>query len=144
MPKIRIFVCGSNLAGRHGLGAAKYAREHYGAEYGVGEGRSGNTYLIPTKGLRLEVLPLDVIRLSCIKFVDYTKAHPEFEFELTRVGCGLAGYTNDQIAPFFRGVPDNVKVPPDWKPFLCSTTGSSDAGLTWDMNEPSDTLTREP
>ncbi len=143
MPKI--FVFGSNLAGRHGLGAAKYAREHHGAEYGVGEGRTGSAYAIPTKGLRLEVLPLDVIQLSCVKFVNYAIAHPEKEFELTRIGCGLAGYTNEQIAPFFRGVPDNVNVPPDWKPFLCpSTTGSSDAASTWDMNEPSDISTREP
>ena len=110
-----IFVFGSNLAGRHGKGAALHAREKFGAVYGCGRGRTGNAYAIPTKGAertgRLSVLSLDDIQLYVAEFIDYAREHPELAFEVTEIGCGLAGYTPEQIAPMFRGVPSNVLLP---------------------------------
>jgi len=114
-----VFVFGSNLAGRHGKGAALEARQNWGAVYGSGEGwqangRLGTSYAIPTKGYRLEVLPLDHIRLYVDAFLDQARLHPASNFRLTAIGCGLAGYTPSQIAPFFRDAPANVILPPEF------------------------------
>lgn len=113
-----IFVFGSNLAGRHGRGAALFARKHYGAQYGVGIGRTGNAYAIPTKDRILRTLDLDDIESYVHRFIRYAKEHPALEFQLTRVGCGLAGYKDAQIAPMFRGISANVQVPEEWRPYL--------------------------
>lgn len=110
-----IFVFGSNLAGRHGKGAARHALEYKGAIYGQGSGRQGNSYAIPTKDERLRVLPLSRIAVFVQTFIEYAKAHPELTFEVTRVGCGLAGYEDAQIAPFFRGAPENCQLPEGWR-----------------------------
>lgn len=112
-----IFVFGSNLAGRHGAGAAKTAREKHGAEYGVGEGRTGDSYAIPTKDWRLRPRTLDEIEISVYRFIEYAKAHPELSFYVTRIGCGLAGYTDEQIGPFFQGCPDNCRLPLKWQAY---------------------------
>lgn len=111
----KIFVFGSNLAGRHGKGAALTARRSFGARYGVGVGRTGNAYAIPTKGHNLEVLPLRIIEHHVKSFLDYAQLHPEDEFFVTRIGCGLAGYTDSQIAPFFKDAPKNVLLPVGWQ-----------------------------
>lgn len=92
MPKPPIFVFGSNLAGRHGKGAALCARNEHGAQYGVGFGRTGNAYAIPTKDRQLRVLPLSVIAAYVADFLDYAQAHPDLAFQVTKIGCGLAGY----------------------------------------------------
>ena len=110
-----IFVFGSNLAGRHGRGAAAYARQHYGAQYGVGFGRTGMAYALPTKDERLNVLSLDEIKIFVDGFLHYAKNRPELTFEVTRVGCGLAGYQDDQIAPMFSGAPENCLLPEGWR-----------------------------
>lgn len=110
-----IFVFGSNLAGRHGKGAAKHALEHYGAKYGQGQGRWGNSYAIPTKGYRLEVLPLDHIEAHVGRFLQYARAFPELSFKLTAIGCGLAGYSPSDIAPMFKDAPPNIELPPEFK-----------------------------
>jgi hypothetical protein len=104
---MNIFVFGSNLAGRHGKGSAKDAARNYGAEYGVGVGRTGNAYAIPTKDENLEILPIDDIGSHIWTFVDYAYEHPELEFQIVDVGCGLAGYKAEQVAPFFRDAPSN-------------------------------------
>ncbi len=109
-----VFVFGSNLAGRHGAGAARFARTHRGAVYGCGEGRQGNSYAIPTKDSRLRTLPLDVIALHVAKFLEHAAEHPELTFEVTRVGCGLAGYSGEEIAPMFEDAPDNCRLPVGW------------------------------
>lgn len=96
----QVFVFGSNYAGRHGAGAAKQAMK-WGAVYGVGGGRMGQTYGIPTKGYRLEILPLERIRLHVLKFIEHAAHHPRNEFLVTAIGTGLAGYKPEQIAPFF-------------------------------------------
>lgn len=75
-----VFVFGSNLAGRHGKGAAKFARDHHGAIYGVGYGRQGNSFAIPTKAGDLSVLSLMEIERYIAMFIDYADDHPELTF----------------------------------------------------------------
>lgn len=112
---MEIFVFGSNLAGRHGAGAALYARYHWGAELGVGEGRTGSAYALPTKDAALRPRTLDDIRRSVEVFCRYAAQHPELRFRVTRVGCGLAGFRDDQISPMFRGAPANCCLPDEWR-----------------------------
>ena len=109
-----IFVFGSNLAGRHGAGAAKTAREQYGARPGVGWGRTGNAYAIPTKDRALHPRALYLIADDVRRFLDYARVNPDLTFRVTRVGCGLAGYDDRQIGPMFRGAPDNCILPDGW------------------------------
>jgi hypothetical protein len=113
-----IFVFGSNLAGRHGKGAALYARNHFGAVTGVGKGPTGQAYAIPTKDERLEVLPLREIGLYVAAFLAWADENPKLEFRVTPVGCGLAGYTPAQIAPLFKDPPANVILPPEFTTVL--------------------------
>ncbi len=109
-----VFVFGSNLAGRHGAGAAKFAREWRGAGQGVGEGATGRSYAIPTKDADLKTLPFAAIEASVKRFIDYAKAHESEVFQITKVGCGLAGLTDDQVAPLFTDVPKNCHIPGVW------------------------------
>ena len=111
MDDTRIFVFGSNLAGRHGKGAALEAVKNYGAIRGVGWGRQGQSYAIPTKDFMMKRLPLPMIQYFARVFLDYARAHPGERFRLTPVGCGLAGYTVNDIAPFFDYAPGNVYIP---------------------------------
>ena len=113
-----IFVFGSNLAGRHGKGAAKVAKLQFGAVYGQGAGPMGQAYGIPTKGLKLEVLPLNDVRRHVEDFLQYATMNPELPFWVTRVGCGLAGYDDAEIAPLFAGAPSNCSFASQWKPFI--------------------------
>jgi len=106
-----IFVFGSNLAGRHGAGAALIAMRRYDAQYGVGEGITGNSYGIPTKDAYFNVLSLETIENNVSRFLEYAIQHPEKEFFVTGIGCGFAGYTANQIAPFFKDAPNNVSIP---------------------------------
>lgn len=105
-----IFVFGSNLAGIHGAGAARHALEKYGAVYGEGVGRMGQSYAIPTKDENIVTLPLARIKPHVDVFVDYAKSHPNLTFHLTRIGCGIAGYDWDRdIGPLFPSeLPANV------------------------------------
>ena len=106
-----VFVFGSNLAGRHGKGAALWARQHRGAIYGRGVGYQGNAYAIPTKDRDLQVLPLPEIQRHVSDFVRFAQQRSDLRFELTPIGCGLAGYQPAQIAPMFTGAPANVILP---------------------------------
>lgn len=96
-----IFVFGSNLAGRHGAGAAKYAAKFYGAEYGVGYGRTGNSYAIPTKDEKLNTLDYDLIEDYIWEFINYAMNNPSETFLLTPIGCGLAGLDPIRIKNLF-------------------------------------------
>lgn len=109
-----IFVFGSNLAGIHGAGAAAYARIRHGAVYRKGEGLHGSSYALPTKDLRIKTLPLASVQYHVDKFIDFAKQHPNLEFKVTRIGCGLAGYTDSQIAPMFKDAPDNCYFDTAW------------------------------
>lgn len=112
--KRRIFVFGSNLAGRHGAGAALYALRHHGAKYGHGVGLQGDSYGIPTKGMTLRTLPLNEIEGHVKDFISFATINPHLRFKLTAIGCGLAGYTPMDIAPMFRDAPSNVEQPPEF------------------------------
>jgi len=113
---IDIFVFGSNMAGRHGKGAALYAKRHYGAEYGVGDGPTGNAYAIPTKDAQMKIRLLADIERDIRLFVDYARGSPNGLFHLTPIGCGLAGYNRRQIWSILRdaGLPDNVVLTSTW------------------------------
>ena len=110
-----IFCFGSNLRGRHGAGAARDAVQRFGAIEGQGEGVQGNSYAIPTKDGNIQTLPLDQIERHVARFIDFARAHPEKCFQVTRIGCGLAGYKDADIAPFFKEAPDNVLLPGIWE-----------------------------
>ena len=116
-----VFVFGSNLAGRHGKGAAKEAYERWGALYGQGVGRHGNSYAIPTKDYILRPLPLDKIKSYIELFKEHAFYHQDDVFRLTPIGCGFAGYKPEQIGPLFGKVPYNVKIPKEFKPFVKNT-----------------------
>ena len=113
-----IFVFGSNLAGRHGKGAALIALKQHGAIYGNGEGRQGNAYAIPTKGNQLQVLTHNSIANRINVFKRYALQHYNEEFQVTRIGCGLAGFTDSEIAPMFKGSPPNCMFDTKWREYL--------------------------
>ena len=114
LPEDTVFVFGSNLAGIHGAGSALHAKRYYGAVQGEGIGRHGNSYAIPTKDKNLRVLPLDQIEQYVYQFIQYAYSNPHLVFEVTRIGCGLAGYKDHQIAPFFSTAPENCLLPELW------------------------------
>lgn len=115
---MEVFVFGSNLAGRHGKGAAKTALEEYGAEYGEGVGFYGCSYAIPTKDERIQTLPLERIALYVEMFIHFAEEHSDIDFNVTAIGTGLAGYTAEQIAPMFRKAPANCRLPEEFKRVL--------------------------
>lgn len=103
-----IFVFGSNLAGMHGGGAARTARLHFGAIMGQGVGLQGQSYAIPT--MQGDV---DTIRPYVNKFITYAKQHPNKHFLVTPIGCGIAGFEPDDIAPLFEKAKEieNISLP---------------------------------
>lgn len=109
-----VFVFGSNLAGLHGGGAARAAHKKYGAEWGVGYGAKGRSYALPTMSSIGHVLRLDEIAIHATRFLQHAAAHPESTFVLTRIGCGIAGYSDSEIAPLFANAPANVVLPHEW------------------------------
>jgi len=110
MTRRRIFVFGSNLQGIHGAGAAKFARDHYGAHPGVGEGLTGEAYALPTKHTPSKGMSLTEIHGSLHRFAKFAKSHPETDFLLTAVGCGLAGFTPDFLQRIMPHFTDNVYI----------------------------------
>ena len=113
--KDSIFVFGSNLAGRHGKGAALAAVHFHGAVYGQGSGRQGNSYAIPTKDQRLQTLPLSIIEHYVKAFLQYALSNPKSLFEVTKIGCGLAGYQEKDIKGMFANAPANCNLPVGWR-----------------------------
>lgn len=114
-----LFVFGSNEAGIHGAGAAKVAREKYMARLGFYDGKINRAYAIPTKDYHIKTLPLDKIKKYVDKFIEFTHAETKYKFWLTRVGCGLAGYKDSEIAPLFKGVNlENTSVPEEWEKYF--------------------------
>lgn len=110
----QVFVFGSNLAGRHGKGAALQALQLFGAKYGQGTGIQGQTYAIPTKDESIRSMKVEKIAKHVAYFIWYAVQRPELEFLVTRVGCGLAAHADADIAPLFFGAPDNVRLPESW------------------------------
>lgn len=109
----KIFVFGSNREGKHWGGAARDAVNQYGAVMGQPEGLQGSSYAIVTKELRsfMPAVTLPEVRVGVREFLAFARAHPELTFFLTAIGCGLAGFTVQEIAPLFRDAPANVEMP---------------------------------
>jgi hypothetical protein len=119
-PSIRIFVFGSNLAGRHGKGAALHARKFYGATVGIAIGHMNHCYAIPTKDQILRPLSLAQVAHFIKGFLAYAKLKSELQFNVTQVGCGLAGFKKEQIAPLFKDATPNCWFDPEWAQILGS------------------------
>lgn len=113
-PLSMIFVFGSNLEGRHGAGAAAAARQVWGAEHGVGVGATGNAYALPTKATPKETLPLETVAGHVRDFLAFAADHPDRTFMVTRIGCGLAGFRDEEIEPLFQDAPENCLLPGIW------------------------------
>lgn len=109
-----IFVFGSNIQGAHGGGAAWYAHKAFGAEWGVGEGLTGRTYALPTMEGEAS------LKNAVDHFITCAKQHPELTFLVTAVGCGIAGYTPNEVAPLFKEATslENVYLPKMFWEFL--------------------------
>ena len=108
----QIFVFGSNLQGAHAGGAARIAYNNFGAEWGVGVGPTGQCYAIPTMQGGVET-----IQPYTGQFIQYAAEHPELIFFVTRIGCGIAGFRDEEIAPLFASAVDmpNVALPEGWR-----------------------------
>lgn len=117
MPKA-VFVFGSNAAGVHGAGAAEHAYKKHGARYGKGYGHHGDSFAIPTKDCDIQTLELVRIWQYVQGFLAYASDHKRQTFKVSRIGCGLAGYSDHQIAPLFKGATKNCEFDEAWKPFL--------------------------
>ncbi len=106
-----IFVFGSNLEGMHAGGAARIAHQKFGAVWGEGVGLHGQTYAIPTMHGGVEA-----IQPYVEEFIQFAKANPRLKFLVTRVGCGIAGFTDKEMAPLFEAAKqlENVYLPEKW------------------------------
>ena len=106
--KGEIFVFGSNLQGMHGGGAARTALERFGAVWGQGTGLQGQSYAIPTMHGGPEA-----IRPYVDEFISFARQHKELTFLVTEIGCGIAGFTAEEIAPLFTEATDidNIHLP---------------------------------
>jgi hypothetical protein len=114
----RVFVFGSNLSGFHVGGAAKAAHELYGAEWGIDFGPTGNCFAIPTVGALMRPLSLDDIRKNVEAFILYATEVPEQQYFVTRIGCGIAGNKDEDVAPLFADAPLNCSLPDTWRRLL--------------------------
>jgi len=111
LEKNEIFVFGSNLEGAHGGGAALMAYRKFGAVWGQGVGLQGQSYGIPTMQGGVET-----VRPYVDEFIDFARQHPELTFLVTRVGCGIAGFLDEEIAPLFAEAHkvENIVLPLGW------------------------------
>ena len=114
-----VFVFGSNGAGAHAGGAARFAHERFGAVWGQSEGLQGRSYGIDTMS------GIGVLEEQAARFLQFARRHPELRFLVTEVGCGIAGYSPEQVAGFFRGSPENVVLPESFVHALGVAGGSS-------------------
>ncbi|MBD5196705.1 MAG: hypothetical protein HDR94_05040 [Bacteroides sp.] len=103
-----IFVFGSNLEGRHAGGAARVAYDKFGAVWGQGVGLQGQSYAIPTMQGGVET-----IKPYVDEFINLAREWDQNTFYVTRIGCGIAGFTDEEIAPLFDEARDlyNVRLP---------------------------------
>ncbi len=123
-----IFVFGSNVDGIHGAGAARDAREKFGAQYGIAEGLTGQCYAIPTVDFKLKRYgkryPLSKVGDSILRFIAYCRSHEELTFLLTPIGCGLAGFTEHEIVGIFSEhiseIPENIIFPKSFLDIILS------------------------
>ena len=110
-----VFVFGSNLGGLHGGGAARAAMQRFGAVWGQGVGLQGQSYAIPTMQGGVET-----IKPYVDEFIEFARSKPELFFYVTRIGCGIAGFRDEEIAPLFAGALalENVALPKSFHDLL--------------------------
>ena len=128
-----IFVFGSNLAGSHGGGAARLAYNRFGAIWGQGVGLQGQSYAIPTMQGGVET-----IKPYVDDFIGFARQHQEFKFLVTRIGCGIAAFTPNEIAPLFNDAIDveNVILPKDFVDVLSNAQNDlRPSTITWDTEK---------
>ena len=115
-----VFVFGSNIQGMHIGGAARIAFDKFGAEWGNGEGLQGQSYALPTMG------GVDNTTSAACTFTTFAKEHPELRFFVTPVGCGIAGYRPEEIAPMFKDAAklENVYLPLSFWKILTNNSNS--------------------
>lgn len=119
-----VFVFGSNERGIHGAGAAQVAAQRYGAPRGPAGARGPlgpgvRCYAIATKDATIRrALPLSEIEAQVLTFLRFASRYPERQMWVTRIGCGLAGYADSDIAPMFRSAPANCSFALQWRGFL--------------------------
>ena len=117
-----IFVFGSNLAGAHAGGAAHLAHARFGAIWGQGVGLQGQCYAIPTMHGGV-----DAIKPYVDEFISFAESHPELKFLVTRIGCGIAGFSDEEIAPLFQDAleVENVVLPKEFVEVIGSDSDNS-------------------
>jgi len=121
---LQVFVFGSNLAGIHGAGSALEAVQKHRAVHGEGVGFHGRSYAIPTKDKNLKVLPLEVIKEHIKVFIEFAERMKSvMDFNVVKIGCGLAGFKEEQIKPLFKNAPDNCNLPIGWREGLNGENG---------------------
>lgn len=139
-----VFVFGSNEGGIHGGGAARFAYDKCGAIWGKSYGHYGQSFAIPTKGFVIKSdhgnnsyktagKTLDLVTISNYVhgFIAYAKGHPELQFQVTCIGCGLAGLKHSDIAPMFKTAPANCWFDQKWFPYLTSGAGDRPQHNFW-------------
>ena len=118
-----IFVFGSNTAGVHGAGAALTAYQKHGARHGIGYGLCGNSFAIPTKDRHIKTLPLGHVGILVAGFLAFANDRDDLEFQVTRIGCGLAGFKDREIAELFKFAPKNCLFDSQWEHLLPKNVG---------------------
>lgn len=126
VPEPKVFVFGSNELGIHGGGAAKVARVTHGARMNQGFGPQGNTFAIPTCAKPANSpgyeIALETLRFYIDCFIMWAKRHPEKTYQMTQIGCGLAGWKAEVVAPLFAAAPSNCEFDSAWAPYLPGRT----------------------
>lgn len=117
-----VFCFGSNTAGVHGAGAAKEAFLKHGAKYGIGYGLSfdhnGASFAIPTKDRHIQTLPTAAVEGFVKGFLTFAESRPDLTFKISRIGCGLAGKTDQEMAELFLRAPNNCLFDTKWRQYL--------------------------
>lgn len=110
-----VIVFGSNLAGNHYGGAARQAYDSFGAEWGVGEGLTNQSYAFPTLDENMQPVSGTVLKMARLNLYKTAEAHPDLTFYLTKVGCRIAGFDERRIRKLFANPPPNIIKPADWQ-----------------------------
>ena len=139
LKKNEIFVFGSNLNGEHLGGAAAQAHKSFGAEWGIGEGLTGQSYAFPTLDKKMKKVSLKALQKSKDKLYKCVKENPDKTFLLTKVGTGIACFEEEEIKQLFAGYkPINIKLPEDWNfkwKFLRTGLKSDYGNFKWKLNK---------
>ena len=110
----QVFIFGSNVLGKHGGGAARQAFDDFGAEWGVGEGMTGQCYALPTLDENHQQVSEQFLKEAIMRFYNTAITNQNKQFLLTKVGCGIAGFDEEYIKSLFTVPPANIVLPEGW------------------------------